>query len=240
MLRLLAVKIYKLSQSLPAPARKALNIAGLGRLRSFVLDKHTAELAFQTSWAKAYDGKPENIRRDLEYSWRKNRELDRIVGTCEINDNSKVLDVGCGIATVLHVVKGERYGIDPLAEEYKKIYSYPEELNIIKGSGEAIPYPDSTFDVVFCSNVLDHVTDPEKTLDEILRVLKKDGFLNLIVEVFPIRSERNAPHPHCLTESDVGKLLSGRFREVFGSIASWPGGKGGSMGLVKILQKAGR
>jgi ubiquinone/menaquinone biosynthesis C-methylase UbiE len=237
MFRLLLVKIYKLSQSFPAPARKALNILGLGRLRSLLLDKHTAELAFQTSWAKAYDGKPEAMRRDLEDSWRKNRELDRIVETCRLGADSKVLDVGCGIATVLHVLKGERYGIDPLAEEYKKIYSYPREFTIIKGSGEAIPFQDSTFDVVFCSNVLDHVTDPGKTLDEILRVLKKEGFLNLIVEVFPVISERNAPHPHCLTEDHVGRLLSGRFREVFCKTVPWPGGRNGSSGSIKILRK---
>lgn len=55
------------------------------------------------------------------------RYLDEIDLICKIKNNTKVLDVGSGISAVLHFINGERFGIDVLADEYKK-YSYPERL----------------------------------------------------------------------------------------------------------------
>jgi|LGVF01.1.fsa_nt_gb SAM-dependent methyltransferase len=38
-----------------------------------------------------------------------------------------------------------------------------------------IPFEDNTFDVVFCNHVLEHVTDDNKAMSELYRVLKPDG-----------------------------------------------------------------
>lgn len=119
----------------------------------------------------------------LEY-WKKYRYLDEICAICKIENIMKILEFGCGISTVLHFVKGERYGINPLANEYKKIYSYPAGINIKKAFGEDITFKEESFDVVFRSNALDHVSDSQKTVNEIHRVLKPRGYFVLIVEVF--------------------------------------------------------
>jgi len=42
-----------------------------------------------------------------------------------------------------------------------------------------IPEPDATFDVILCSEVLEHVPDPTKALDEFARLLKPGGKLIL-------------------------------------------------------------
>jgi hypothetical protein len=39
-----------------------------------------------------------------------------------------------------------------------------------------IPFPDATFDVVFCNHVLEHVTDDRRCMREIYRVLKPGGW----------------------------------------------------------------
>ncbi|MHC1703598.1 MAG: class I SAM-dependent methyltransferase [Tenuifilaceae bacterium] len=41
---------------------------------------------------------------------------------------------------------------------------------------QAIPFPDSNFDVVICNHVLEHVDDDRKAMSELLRVLKPSGF----------------------------------------------------------------
>ncbi len=135
--------------------------------------------------------------------------------TLAIGPSSRVLDVGCGISTVLHFVEGERYGIDPLAEEYKKIYDYPDGIKLVQALSEVIPFEDSYFDVVFCTNVLDHVEDPDKTVAEVLRVLKPGGFFVLTVEVFPKKVTRDPAHPHLFMEKDVRAMVAGRFEKVF-------------------------
>jgi len=46
-----------------------------------------------------------------------------------------------------------------------------------------IKYPDSYFDVVYCSHVLEHVLDDRKAMRECSRVLKHDGWALLLVPI---------------------------------------------------------
>jgi SAM-dependent methyltransferase len=47
-----------------------------------------------------------------------------------------------------------------------------------------IPFPDSSFDVVLCNHVLEHVDDDIQSMKEIARVLKPNGFSILQVPFF--------------------------------------------------------
>jgi SAM-dependent methyltransferase len=203
----------------PFPVQQRLKAWGIFRLLHIFYDKHGAELLFQREWAEEFK---QNRDRVLEY-WREYRDLERIVALCQLTPRSRVLDVGCGISTVLHFVPGERFGIDPLADEYQKLYDYPKELSIGRGTGEEIPFPAQDFDVVFCSNVLDHVTDPERTLAEIDRVLREDGHFVLTVEIFPESTARDPAHPHSMTRARVEALLQEKFKIEFEREAPWIG-----------------
>jgi SAM-dependent methyltransferase len=46
-----------------------------------------------------------------------------------------------------------------------------------------IPYPDSTFDMIYCSHVLEHVPDDRKAMSEFRRVLKPKGWAILLVPI---------------------------------------------------------
>lgn len=46
-----------------------------------------------------------------------------------------------------------------------------------------IQYPDQTFDIIFCSHVLEHVPDDKKAMREFFRVLKNDGWAILLVPI---------------------------------------------------------
>lgn len=163
----------KIIRITPRPFQLFLKRLGFQRALDRIISKSEGELIFQTAWAERFNG---NEGRILEF-WRKYRCLDEIKKFCRFADTTKVLDVGCGISSVLHFVGGERYGIDPLAGEYLKFYCYPKDVVIKEGAGEAIPFPNHYFDVVFCSNVLDHTEDPRRVVGEILRVLKKAAVL---------------------------------------------------------------
>jgi 2-polyprenyl-6-hydroxyphenyl methylase/3-demethylubiquinone-9 3-methyltransferase len=70
-------------------------------------------------------------------------------------------------------------GIDPAQESVNTATNHAKSagLNIRyeKGVGEQLPYPDNSFDCVFCCDVLEHVRDLPKVIAEISRVLKPGG-----------------------------------------------------------------
>ena len=234
----LKVKLKKKASQMPAFVRSILKASGIKKIWEIFIGKYADELSFQLSWAKAYNGKNKELVVHLLSIWKEYRCLDDILSICKISDKSKILDVGCGIATVLNIIKGERYGVDPLAEDYKKIYKYPEDINIRKGSAEEIPFYDRTFDDVFCSNALDHTTNPESALSEIKRVLKNNGYFILIVEVFEQEKKRDIKHPHSFTLDSVKPLLSNaELKTIFEKTNPWHGQDSDGKGYVAILAK---
>jgi SAM-dependent methyltransferase len=69
-----------------------------------------------------------------------------------------------------------------------------------------IPYPDDTFDVEYCSHVLEHVDDDRGAMRELHRVLKPGGWAILQV---PITAERTFEDP-TVTSPDQRERLFGQ------------------------------
>lgn len=175
------------------------------RMLSPSFAKHIVELRFQKRAVINYKRNPQKL---LEY-WEKFRYLNEIKKIVTFKD-SVVLDVGCGITTLLnHIEAKQKFGVDPLADEYKKIFAYPKDVNVKRGYGENLAFPNNTFDVVICTNVLDHTNEPAKTLSEIRRVLKPKGKLVLTVDLFSHGVKRDPAHPHALTLEKLEVLLKG-------------------------------
>jgi ubiquinone/menaquinone biosynthesis C-methylase UbiE len=205
---------------------------GVQKIRWLVRSKYSMELAFQKEWVKEFK---QNKHKVLEY-WKKHRYLDDVNKICKITKDSTVLDVGCGLSSVLHFVEGKRFGIDSLADEYLKMYEYPEGITVKKGFGEYLPFPNNNFDVVFCSNALDHVTSPKKTVKEILRVLKDNGHFVLTVEVFKDKTKRDPSHLHSFLLKDVFCLLKSGFNLRFIGTSDWIGIRRYVKGLKECSQ----
>ena len=60
-----------------------------------------------------------------------------------------------------------------------------------------IQYPDNTFDIIYCSHVLEHVPDDRRAMREFRRVLKPDGWAVILV---PITADKTHEDPS-LTDS---------------------------------------
>lgn len=93
----------------------------------------------------------------------------------------KILDIGCGTgvnASKLGEKGHQIIGIDisPVAIEKFRLQGFEGKVcDLTKG----IPYGDDCFDLVFASDIIEHLEDTDVFLTEILRVLKPHG--NLIL-----------------------------------------------------------
>ena len=119
------------------------------------------------------------VRNNLFQKYWHTSKLNEILKFIDTHPYS-ILDVGCASGWLLNEIhKRHPYakctGIDVYANAIiygKKKY---KNLHLLKADAHYLPFPDNSFDVVVCSEVLEHVSNPEKVLKEINRVLKSDG-----------------------------------------------------------------
>ncbi len=92
----------------------------------------------------------------------------------------KVLDVGCAGGWFISEMAKKYphtkcYGVDvyePAISYAKKRY---EAITFSTADAHKLPYQNESFDLIVCTEVLEHVIDPKNVMDEITRILKKDG-----------------------------------------------------------------
>lgn len=118
--------------------------------------------------------------------------IERYAGSLS---GKQLLEIGSGygllVAIATTLFECDAMGLEPGEDAYFAAHAISLELlktyalessRIVNGFGENIPFNPGTFDVVYSSNVLEHVQQPAKVLDEALRVLKPGG---IAVIVFP-------------------------------------------------------
>ena len=162
--------------------------------------KLQAELTWQNRWARELAEHDPDWAKSKAY-WEEYRYLD-ILRTLDIE---RALDVGSGISTGLRFLDCETaIAMDPLMPWYQNLCDYPG-IESIRGDGEDIPYDDGLFDLVLCTNVLDHTRDPVRVMDEILRVTAPNGHIMVSVDVWGEANTeiRDPAHPHRMTLGDV-------------------------------------
>lgn len=76
----------------------------------------------------------------------------------------------------------ERFFSKQIGEGYITADLYNPKA-MVKMDITEISYPDETFDVIYCSHVLEHVVDDQKAMREFFRVLKNDGWAILLVPI---------------------------------------------------------
>jgi SAM-dependent methyltransferase len=80
----------------------------------------------------------------------------------------RVLDVGCGF-------KPYEPLFAPHADAYLGVDSGDHAAPDLVGTAESIPVEDGSFDLVICSQVLEHVDDPARVVAELFRVTAPGG-----------------------------------------------------------------
>ena len=118
--------------------------------------------------------------------------VERLFSQIDLTNVKEVLEVGCGIG-VLSAYLAEKYGwkvtgidIDP--EQIKKAKNNNRENNYLKfleADATKLPFENNEFDLVLSSDILHHIPNWDKSLNEISRVLRPNGFYVLNDLAFP-------------------------------------------------------
>ena len=89
---------------------------------------------------------------------------------------ARVLDLGAGPGYLARALEDEGAFVAALEPDADTLLRDVRPTGALQGDGMALPFPDGAFDVVFCSNVLEHTPDAREVLVEIERVLRPEGW----------------------------------------------------------------
>jgi SAM-dependent methyltransferase len=122
------------------------------------------------------------LRGEPSYVWRAGqaRRLDMIVRASGERIYGRVLENGCGVG--MYVEKLSAMGGTVIGLEYdhqRAVEARGRSPHIVNAAGEAIPMPNSIFDLVLSHEVLEHMQDDQAAVLEMVRVLKPGGRIAL-------------------------------------------------------------
>ena len=136
------------------------------------------------------------LYQDLKHGFSEVREKSK-------RDKLKIVDIGCGDRPYLK-----------LAQNWAKVYigvDLNQEADVV-ALAENLPFPDASFDLALCFQVLEHTDNPQKAVQEMKRIVKKGGFV--LASTHGVWNHHPFPHDyHRWTHEGLEKLFEA-FSEV--------------------------
>lgn len=120
--------------------------------------------------------------------WIEHQRIAALVRLAAARPGDRVLEVGCGGGHVLeHFAEARRTGVDLSRDMLARSRSrLGRTVSLARGAAEALPFPDGSYDVVLCTEVLEHTREPAAVSAELMRVVRVGGRV-----VVSIPNERN-------------------------------------------------
>lgn len=137
--------------------------------------------AWEDEWKKGVSKKSlaaykKNMKvyKKLGY-WEETGEAAKVLPS---NNDSVVLDLGCGNGTSTANIRGNLVvGVDLSDEQMARAKNLHKNRDFVVADARHLPFAANSFDMIVAINLLHHVNEPEQILSECYRVLKKNGRL---------------------------------------------------------------
>jgi dolichol-phosphate mannosyltransferase len=121
-----------------------------------------------------YDARAHDSIIPFQRYWQRSRH--RIV-TGMVDASEPCLDIGCGSSRILGALNERSVGLDLVRG--KLLYSRCYCRSLAQGSAFALPFADSSFPQVICSQVIEHLEAGDGPFREMSRVIEDGGLLVL-------------------------------------------------------------
>lgn len=166
--------------------------------------------------------------------------LQKIISQNYPGKKLKLIDIGCGDGVYESLLTKEArkkivsYGVDISVNQLKKAKKYIDKTLELDFENKSLPYKNNFFDIAICSEVLEHLFEPENILSEIARILKENGILiltapnlgalnirlGILLNSFSpmINYSQNKDHIRFFNKNDILKLTERKFK-----LITWQG-----------------
>ncbi len=132
------------------------------------------------------------------------RQIYRSISRFANSASGRMIDVGCGSGPYKNLFQYDEYvGLEydtPIARAKKQADAYY--------TGTQLPFGDKSFDIILCTQVLEHVFEPDRLLTELNRIARPGAKLMLTVPF--VWDEHEQPYDFARYSSFGLKALLGR------------------------------
>jgi ubiquinone/menaquinone biosynthesis C-methylase UbiE len=105
--------------------------------------------------------------------------LDFLNETNLLKPNHKILEIGCGIGSIVSELSGKGYditGTDISSQAIEYGLKKYGDIKLQVRPAENLQFEDKTFDIVLSFDLFEHIARVDTHISEVSRVLKDDGF----------------------------------------------------------------
>lgn len=133
------------------------------------------------------------ISRDLDkaalcgepsYVWREGQErrLNIILAAIGKHRSGRMLENGCGVGMYLQHLAPHVGSIIGLEYDFSRAQAaHVNSTQLVNAESERLPFAAISFDAILSHEVLEHVRDDQRSVEEMVRVLKPGGIILLFV-----------------------------------------------------------
>lgn len=147
--------------------------------------------------------------------------------TAESLSNKNILEVGSGAGrfskVVLETTLANLYSVDysdAVTANYKNNSSIsPDRFHLFQASIYEMPFPDNSFDKVFCLGVLQHTPDFEKSVAALIKKAAPGG--EIVVDFYPIKGWWTKIHAKYLLRPLSKRVNHDRLLKIIDANVDW-------------------
>lgn len=130
-----------------------------------------------------------SIKRNIFQRYWHNRRFDEVKKFIDETSKGKILDIGCADGVFTKVILDKTHaeeiiGVDVLKTSVawaSNHWKRNKQMKFKLGDAHDLKFKANSFDAVFALEVMEHVFEPQKVFKEMKRVLKKNGYVIVLV-----------------------------------------------------------
>ncbi len=107
---------------------------------------------------------------------------------------ARILEIGAGYGLFVGITTlqygADTFGVEPGSEGFGGSFEMGQRIlldnkvdvqRLVEGIAEELPFQDESFDVVYSTNVFEHVEDPTQAFAEAIRVCRPGGLIQIVI-----------------------------------------------------------